>query len=290
VRKNVETLIRLLLAKRMKPIRALLIAAGTTTLVFVLDLVTTPELSFSLFYLFPLAIGMLFCNRRTGYANALFCTLAWIAAQLLTGQGYRSPFFVVWAFVIRIATNAVFAYVLDILGQVIEELRELSLIDPLTGAANRRFFEGYLDRTIERASRDKESLTILALDFDDFKELNDKHGHDRGDEALMGLVRAIQGHIRPDDMLCRLGGDEFALVLYAMDYEKSEEVIERLMEAIHRELSQRGVENTLSIGVITFSTMDRSAHAMLKRADELLYEVKKNGKNSLKHVVAEPGR
>jgi len=284
--KNAESLIRFFTSQRLKPFQAILLSAGTTILVFVLDLVTPPELSFSLFYLFPLAIGMLFCGRRLGWANALFCTLAWTVAYLLSRQPSASTFSVVWTFLARIATNAIFAYILDVLRQVIEGLRELSLIDPLTGAANRRFFEGYLARTIDRAIRAKEPLTLLAIDFDDFKELNDRYGHDRGDEALMGLVRAIQGRIRPDDMLCRLGGDEFALVLYAMDYDRSEEVMARLLEAIRAELSARGIESTLSIGAITFLSMGAGAFTMLKKADELLYEVKKMGKNAIKHSLA----
>ncbi len=285
MQKNAESLIRLFTSLRMKPLQALLLSAGATTLVFILDFATPPELSFSLFYLFPLAIGMLFCDRWLGWANALFCTLAWMVAFLLSPQRSSSAFYLVWTFMVRIATNAIFAYLLDVLRQVIEGLHELSLIDPLTGAANRRFFEGYLSRTIDRAIRTKEALTLLALDFDDFKELNDRYGHDRGDEALMGLVRAIQGKIRPDDMLCRLGGDEFVLVLYGMDYDRSEEVMARLRQAIREEHAARGIESTQSIGAITFLSMDEGAEAMMKKADELLYEVKREGKNTIKHSL-----
>jgi diguanylate cyclase (GGDEF)-like protein len=289
VEKNVESLIRLLFSQKLSHLKVLVLAMGTTMAIFALDLVTPQELSFSLFYLFPIAVGMLFGSRKTGYANALLATLAWMAAQLISGQPFSSIFYLLWAFVIRIATNAIFAYLLDALKQVIEGLRELSLIDPLTGAANRRFFEGYLDRTIDRSVRDHQPLTLLALDFDDFKALNDRQGHDRGDLALMGLVRAIQGRIRPDDMLCRLGGDEFALVLYAMDYQKSEEVIARLMDAVRAEFEARGLDATLSVGAITYTEMDSGARNMLKRADELLYDVKRAGKNAIKHL-AEPSR
>ena len=283
--KNVEFFIKLFIARKMKPRPVALAGIGATAVILALDVATPREFSFSLFYLLPIAFGILLGGRKLGYVNAFLATLAFIAAQLLSGQTYSTPFFLAWAIAIRAASNAIFVYILDILKQVIEEFRELSLLDPLTGAANRRFFEGYLDRTIQRSRRDKQPLTLLALDFDEFKALNDKHGHDRGDEALMGLVRAIQGKIRPDDMLCRMGGDEFALVLYAMDHEKSQEVIARLMDAIHSELKARGIELSLSVGAISFATASGNPAAMLKRADELLYEVKRSGKNSIRHIA-----
>ncbi|MGA2545924.1 MAG: GGDEF domain-containing protein [Rectinemataceae bacterium] len=288
--KRTELFIRLLGPKEIKLNQAIIIVIGTTALVFVVDYITPNELAFSFFYLIPIALSMLVGgNRVLGYVSAVLCGIVWMAMRLLVGTVYTLPFFLIWSLLTRIATYVLFAFLLDSLKQAVAELQELSLHDPLTGAANRRYLEEYLERSISRSRRDKEPLTLIAIDLDDFKSINDKFGHARGDETLKTMAEAIRTVIRPEDLVSRIGGDEFVIVLSTKNFEQSETVTARLSGTIRKALSDIQIETTLSIGVITNATMKDSAETMLQQADRLMYEVKNGGKNGRKHImVGEP--
>jgi diguanylate cyclase (GGDEF)-like protein len=126
---------------------------------------------------------------------------------------------------------------------------------------------------------------LIAIDLDNFILINDKLGHARGDEVLKTLAEAIQKAIIPEDLLALIGGDEFVLVLSTMNYEQSEILTARLTDAVRKALSDIRIDTTLSMGVITNTTMSDSAEMMLKRADQLMYEVKNGGKNGRKHII-----
>jgi diguanylate cyclase (GGDEF)-like protein len=145
--------------------------------------------------------------------------------------------------------------------------------------------EEHLERAIARSKRDKNPLTLIVFDLDDFKSINDKFGHARGDEVLKTIAEAIHKAIRPEDLLARLGGDEFVIVLSTMNYEQSEAITNRLMDAVRIALSDIKSDTTLSTGVITNTSIRDSAAMMLKRADQLMYEVKREGKNGRKHII-----
>jgi diguanylate cyclase (GGDEF)-like protein len=94
------------------------------------------------------------------------------------------------------------------------ELREAAYRDPLTGAWNRRYFDGFLGRAIDEARRARQAVTVLVFDIDDFKRFNDAYGHGAGDEILTECVRLLSAAVRPTDKVCRIGGDEFAVIFY----------------------------------------------------------------------------
>jgi diguanylate cyclase (GGDEF)-like protein len=283
--KRTELFIRLLGPKKWKIAPSMFLTIISTALVFAVDYITPNELAFSFFYLFPVALSMLVGNKIIGYISALVSGFAWMAARLLLGTEYTTSFFMIWSLLWRIASYLVFAFLLDSLRQTVADLKELSLRDPLTGAANRRYLEEYLERAISRSRRDKNPLTLIAIDLDDFKLINDTFGHTRGDEVLKTVTERIQTTIRPEDLLARIGGDEFVIILNTMNYEQSETVAERITESVRRALSSMRIDTTLSIGVMTNTTIRDSAEGMLKRVDQLMYEVKHGGKNGRKHII-----
>lgn len=152
-------------------------------------------------------------------------------------------------------------------------------IDALTGLFNRHYLDARLHQEIERARRASTSLTLLLLDIDDFKTINDTMGHPIGDKILHGVGNVLRSSVRVFDVCARLGGDEFAIVLPGSDHERAAASAERIRERVAAQSAFAPVERvTVSIGVATFRSGDTSED-LIRRADRLLYVAKAQGKN-----------
>lgn len=155
--------------------------------------------------------------------------------------------------------------------------------DPLTGCLNRRHFLELADHELARAQRYAEDLSVLMLDLDHFKLINDRHGHPVGDLVLQRLVQVCQATLRAEDAVGRLGGEEFAILLPETGNQKAQEVAERVCQAIAAtEVNWNGnppIRFTTSIGVATLMQGDPDIHAVIGRADKALYEAKSAGRN-----------
>ncbi|MFH1136137.1 MAG: diguanylate cyclase [Pseudomonadota bacterium] len=159
--------------------------------------------------------------------------------------------------------------------------RRLSLMDGLTGLSNKRRFEEYLAVQVSRAGREGASLGLLMMDLDDFKTVNDSHGHQAGDLVLAGLAGILRGRLRENDEPCRLGGEEFAAILPGLEIKQAREVAERIRASVARrefEFGGRGFRVTLSLGLAMWRPGE-SPFELVKRADRALYEAKAAGKN-----------
>ena len=174
------------------------------------------------------------------------------------------------------------------LSEVNQELERLNAIDPLTGVHNRRHFDKRLRSEGRRSRREQTPLSLAIIDVDHFKAVNDKYGHDGGDECLIHVTRIFQKLIqRPTDDLCRIGGEEFAIILPNTDLEGARYVIETMREALEASpLLYNGeqVNLTASAGVSTTIIRDEDhAQVLFRHADELLYQAKSAGRNNVKH-------
>ena len=166
---------------------------------------------------------------------------------------------------------------------------EMAITDPLTGLNNRRYMESHLATQIEQAAARGKQLTILVIDIDYFKAINDAHGHDAGDDVLREFAVRIRKAIRGIDLACRYGGEEFVVVMPETDMAVGTIVAERLRRRIAAEpfaIQQGGhlVEVTISIGIATLDGADDNAASIIKRADQALYRAKRDGRN---RVVAD---
>jgi two-component system cell cycle response regulator len=166
---------------------------------------------------------------------------------------------------------------------------EAAITDALTGLNNRRYMETHLATLVEQAHARGKPLTVLVLDIDFFKKVNDTHGHDAGDDVLREFAVRLKKSIRGIDLACRLGGEEFVVVMPDTDMAVATMVAERLRRriaadpfAIHK--GERKVEVTISIGLAAVAGPDDSAANVLKRADQALYRAKRDGRN---RVVAD---
>jgi two-component system cell cycle response regulator len=166
---------------------------------------------------------------------------------------------------------------------------EMSITDPLTGLHNRRYMESHLATQIEQSAARGKPLTVLLIDIDYFKAINDTHGHDAGDDVLREFAIRVRKSIRGIDLACRHGGEEFVVVMPETDVAVGTIVAERLRRRIASEpfaIRQGGgsVEVTISIGIATLDSAGDSAISVLKRADQALYRAKRDGRN---RVVAD---
>ncbi|HET7681922.1 MAG TPA: PleD family two-component system response regulator [Xanthobacteraceae bacterium] len=160
---------------------------------------------------------------------------------------------------------------------------EMAITDPLTGLYNRRYMESHLGSLLEQAVSRKKPLTVLVLDIDYFKAINDTHGHDAGDEVLREFSFRIKKSIRGIDLACRYGGEEFVVVMPETDLTVATMVAERLRRRIATEPfpiqdGSRSIEVTISIGISALGREDTAAN-ILKRADAALYRAKRDGRN-----------
>ena len=156
---------------------------------------------------------------------------------------------------------------------------EAAFTDHLTGLANRRRFERQLEREVGRVQRFGHPFSLLMLDIDHFKELNDDFGHDAGDEAIRRISKVLREGTRGIDLAARIGGEEFAVLLVETGKEAGLEVAERLRGAIKQMEIPRARQITASFGVAECPTDAQTAPDILKAADIALYEAKRAGRD-----------
>lgn len=160
----------------------------------------------------------------------------------------------------------------------------MALTDPLTGAFNRRYLDIHMPRLFDRAKKSSRALSVLMVDIDHFKKINDTYGHPIGDDVLRELVGRLNKYLRSFDLVTRMGGEEFAVILPEADAPTSQLIGERLCKAIAEQPMrftdlQVDLPITVSVGVATMGDNDDTPQATLKRADEALYRAKNGGRN-----------
>jgi diguanylate cyclase (GGDEF)-like protein len=164
-----------------------------------------------------------------------------------------------------------------------ETLHEQSIRDPLTGLYNRRFLEDSLIRELSRARRKTHPLSIILLDIDHFKRVNDTFGHGAGDMVLRRLGLVLQAYVRESDIACRVGGEEFSVLLPEGPLQIATQRAEDIRKAVN-ELTLKHEEQdlgtvTVSLGVATFPDHGTTADALIRAADQVLYDAKRKGRN-----------
>ena len=255
-------------------------------LIALVDRATGEGVSVSFFFILPILLVTWTGGRVPGLVlNALCASLK--LASVLSWQGpdlFRRPA-LYWNLVVEGAFFLTLTFIAASLRDLHGQQHLLARTDPLTGVANRRAFYERAELELSRSRRLPEVLTVAFLDVDDFKRVNDALGHEAGDELLRSVAATFVRRVRSTDLVARLGGDEFALLLPATGAGAARSVLSELYATLVSEMARLSWPVTFSIGAVTFMRPPVSTDDMLRRVDELMYEVKREGKAGVKHQV-----
>nr|WP_321268100.1 GGDEF domain-containing protein [uncultured Sulfurimonas sp.] len=174
---------------------------------------------------------------------------------------------------------------------LMEKLKDTSLRDAMTGLYNRRFLEEVIDKIMHQASRSKESYSVMMLDVDFFKKVNDTYGHDVGDKVIVEIGKVLKDNIRESDLAIRYGGEEFVVMLH----NASDEGTQKVAQSIHSAFAELEfnvgngeiMKKTMSIGISKFPQDGDTIWKCIKFADTALYVAKTTGRNKIVHYEKE---
>ncbi len=237
--------------------------------------------NYNLYLLFPLLVGLPVL-LKTRWAVFLGVLSGLLVAPVVLTQYDRTTSVAVG--ISMGLTWLVSAWLVFAMTEQSRRLRGMAITDSLTGAFNRRYLELQTVKALEDWERYQRPVSLLLLDMDHFKRVNDKFGHAIGDAALQSLVNLIQLRIRKVDTLCRFGGEEFMLLLSETKVQQARYVAEELRKAVERAKILPEGTMTISVGVCDVTEVQDMEH-WFKLADAALYQAKRNGRNRVELAV-----
>jgi diguanylate cyclase (GGDEF)-like protein len=232
--------------------------------------------AFRVIYVLPIWIATRMGGKRAGIALVLLST---VVGTMTEWQLQHGPQETLWAnLMIRFATLGVLMLLIAQVELALQKHQKLALTDPLTGLLNRYALKEFASSAFNRALLLEKPMTVVMIDCDGFKKLNDTFGHKAGDHVLTLLARSIERHTRQTDLVARLGGDEFAVVFQDTDIEEAKNIMKRIDEAFTTTVSDAGYVASLSIGYGVRSQDYNELETVLEIADAAMYEHKQNKK------------
>lgn len=247
------------------------------------DFLTPPFISFAGFYLLPIFLSIWYSRSFGVFATVFIASLLMRTYAVVLGTPPDAPF---WESILNVGSTA-FGYVLfSVLGlhlkTYVVEVVENGDTDQLTGLRSRRNFLATAEYELGRRKRIRFPVSVAMLDIDNFKQINDNHGHAAGDRLLVAFSQCLQHSLRNIDIVGRLGGDEFGLVLSGITFEQTNSVLRHLHSNLKPVLDSFEVENLgCSIGAVNVKEEDTEVtiDQLLNQADVLMYQVKNSMKN-----------
>jgi len=243
---------------------------------------TSKLFEFSVFFLLPISFFTWFVSLRSGLVASI------TTGAIVAGVNHSSSTYVLhsqiawWNALVWTLFFVIVTFIIADLKALHLRERDLARIDSLTRVSTRLAFYELANEEINRARRLNQPMTLAYLDLDCFKEINDRNGHAAGDRVLRAVAQGMQGMIRRTDMAARLGGDEFALLLPNTAADAASRLLGRILEVLTKTMQRKGWPVTFSVGAATFLSPPESVEEMIHRTDEIMYSVKRTGKNRMR--------
>lgn len=264
----------------------ILLSVSLSLIIGAVDYAVRLDLSLSIFYLVPIAISTWRVNRAAGLWISVLCGAAWLWADTAAND-YTYSFLPVWNSVIRLSFFMLVSYLISLQQQAYQREQQLARRDSLTGIHNRLSFVESLQLEMARSRRYLTPFTLAYLDIDNFKEINDRLGHQSGDRLLKTVAQQLRVELRTTDSLGRLGGDEFAILLPQIDPSQAYRSLVRVHALLKSEIGSQWPVG-FSMGAVTFLESPASVDDAIAQADQIMYDIKRQGKNALSVQVVSP--
>jgi diguanylate cyclase (GGDEF)-like protein len=249
-------------------------------LISVIDFYSHILISFDVLYFVPVAFVAWYCTRKYAIVLSAFAAVGWFFGCLVPERLTTVPLILLWNFIGELTIFLAFVFLISAFKRYLVIIANLARHDPLTNAYNRNAFYRAAEIELSRIRRYGSPFALAYIDIDDFKMVNDEHGHIAGDELLIRVARLLQDNTRLTDLVGRIGGDEFVALLAQTDAANARSTVEKLRSQLAQDSEIKARAATFSIGVITFVKAPATIDQMLNIVDSLMYSVKRNGKNN----------
>ena len=254
-----------------------------------LDYITGNEIRLFPLYFLPLAKAAVDFGKKGAIIASIFASIIWLVAQYSSGREYSS--WTIWG-INFIAQGTVFVLLSLLVASLrtsLDRARQLSLTDQLTGLLNSRALYEFAGNKLTLCHRNKRPVVMAYIDLDNFKQVNDTLGHDRGDSLLRKVADFITSSLRSRDLVARMGGDEFVIFLPEIEAEQAYSILDRIREKILHIPDLDGLQVSASIGAVAFANPPANLQEIITLADNHMFAVKKSGKNrvNIQSVAAE---
>lgn len=239
------------------------------------------EISFSIFYLIPVALAAWYIGKSFGLAVCVLSATVWLIVDTTAGHEYSNTAIPLWNAAVRLGLFVIVAYLLEAVRKALALQEALAQQDSLTGIANSRAFKQKYLLLAPLAARQGRALALGYIDVDDFKIVNDRLGHHVGDQVLCTIAAKLAGRVRTSDVVGRMGGDEFAVLLAGTSLVGARSLFTDIRERLLAIAKENGWPIGFSIGVALLHSPPGNVDDAIRCADKLMYKVKNTGKNSI---------
>jgi diguanylate cyclase (GGDEF)-like protein len=253
----------------------------------VIRFLTGPEFALSLFYLLPIALATWYAGRWIGIMVSLASAVSWLVADLNMLPAFSSAWIPYLNETFRLTVFLIITLIITKLKRAMDNHKALARTDPLTAVPNRRAFYDLAEMELNKARRYQSPLSVLYVDIDNFKQINDRLGHHIGDMLLCSAASMIKSNIRAIDIIGRFGGDEFVILLAQTGPDSVALVARKLKDKLSNLMENNNWPVTFSIGAVTFESAPESVEQLIIAADKQMYNAKNNGKNRIHYKVIE---
>ncbi len=250
-----------------------------------LDSITSYDVSVSALYLFPIIMIAWFEGGLPAALLSIFSAIIWALSDLVSGHPYSHITVPIWNAIMVLGMFLLVAYSITAIKKLLIKESEHAHTDDLTGVANISFFYEQARSEIGRSATSEQPLTLVYIDIDNLRHVNDTLGHIAGDYLLHEAAQTMRSTLRPTDLISRLGGSKFAILMPDTENENATAVIYRVQEHLLDMVKHNGWPVTFSTGVVTCVGPACTIGELIKIAEDLMNAARETGKNIVKFKV-----